>query len=102
MLQAWHSLNLGDPLLADRELDRIRQLFQAECTHQSGNKGMALFIRHESEGQLHCEVKLYFSPAATAVAGAVGATVCDKPSPEDLGLFAGSDDAWTVLFTLRP
>jgi hypothetical protein len=59
---------------------------------------MAIFIRHESEGCLHCEVRLYFSPAAAHVAEAVDAVACKKPIPQDMGLLAGSENAWSQLF----
>ena len=60
---------------------------------------MAIFIRHESEGRLHCKVNAYFSPAAGAVAEAVGARPCSKPAPDGLGLLAGAKESWALLFS---
>jgi len=55
-------------------------------------------MRHESEGRLHCEVRVYFSPAAADVAKAVGAIACKKPASNGLSLLAGPDESWSVLF----
>lgn len=94
----WFSKNLGDALLADEPLDRIRKRFLKHFAKDGGPEDMAIFIRHESEGRLHCEVNLYFSPAAAAVAKEVDAEPCVRPSSGDLGLFAGSEGAWLTLF----
>ena len=94
----WFTKNLGDPLLADKSLDHIKELFLMECEKLTKTGEMAIFIRHESEGQLHCEVRVYFSPASHNIAKAVNAVICKTPSPEGLGLLAGSEDAWSILF----
>ena len=59
---------------------------------------MAIFTRSESEGRLHCEVIVYFSPAAADVAKAFDAQICTKPGREGLGLLAGDEHSWAVLF----
>jgi hypothetical protein len=59
---------------------------------------MAVFTRPESEGRLHCEVIVYFSPAAQQVAMAFGAEPCEKPARDGLGLLAGDSGCWSVLF----
>ena len=94
----WYSKNLGDPLLADKALDHIKQLFLLALDKSVKNNDMAIFIRHESEGRLHCEVIAYFSPATATVASTVNAVPCNKPSPKDLGLLTGSKQAWSILF----
>ena len=94
----WFTINLGDAMLAEEPLSRIKELFLAEYVQSNSPKEMAVFIRHESEGRLHCEVKVYFSPASALVAKAVDAVACNKPSPADLGLLAGSEDSWSILF----
>ena len=58
---------------------------------------MAVFTRRE-EGDLHCEVIVYFSPAAENVADAFEARPCGKPSREGLELLAGNENCWSVLF----
>ena len=97
-MSTWFTSNLGDAMLAGDSLDNIKALFLSKYESVSGSKEMAVFIRHESEGRLHCEVKIYFSPAAGDVAKAVGAIACQKPSPTGLGLLAGSKESLTALF----
>ncbi len=59
---------------------------------------MAVFTRPESEGRLYCEVIAYFSPAAASVAKAFDAEPCLKPERTGLGLLAGDQNCWSVLF----
>ncbi|MBI1424791.1 MAG: hypothetical protein GC149_15200 [Gammaproteobacteria bacterium] len=98
LMQQWFRKNLGDPLLAEPVLDHLHALFTAEYEQRHQPMDMALFIRHESVTHLHCETVIFFSPAAATVATAVGASPCARPVRSDLGLFAGSEQAWTVLF----
>ncbi len=85
-------------MLAGESLDYIKALFLSEYEKVNDPKEMAVFIRHESEGRLHCEVKVYFSPGAVIVAETVDAIPCKKPSPEGLGLLAGSELSRSVFF----
>jgi len=94
----WFSKNLGDGMLAYEPLDRLEKLFITMYASAGSPREMALFIRHESEGRLHCEVKAYFSPASAVVAKEVDAEPCAKPSPHALSLLAGSEESWSVLF----
>ena len=97
-MRNWFLKNLGDAMLAGDQQDRIKQLFLSANSDANSPKKMAAFIRHESEGRLHCEVKIYFSPMSIDVAREVNAEPCEKPSPDDLSLLAGSPDSWMVLF----
>lgn len=97
-MNVWFSLNLGDAMLAEEALNRTKALFLTEYLKSNSPRDMALFFRHESEGRLHCEVKVYFSPASALLATALDAAPCNRPSPDDLGLLAGSEDAWSILF----
>ncbi len=94
----WHVKNLGDAMLADEEVDRIKTIFLRAYTASDNPEEMALFIRHESEGRLHCEVKVYFSPTAALVAKDIGGAPCPRPSKDALGLLAGSEESWHALF----
>ena len=97
-MTTWFFSNLGDAILADESLDHIKTLFWSEYGNTNSIKGTAVFVRHESEGRLHCEVKVYFSPETVVVAKAVGAIPCDKPTSKGLDLLVGSEDSWSVLF----
>lgn len=94
----WYVINLGDAMLADEKLCVIEATFQrayklAECPLE-----MAVFKRHELEQGLHCELKIYFAPAAQSVAIELGAQLSSKPSVHGLGLLAGSKQSTQVLF----
>lgn len=100
-MSRWFSKSLGDPLLAGEPLERIEELFRSEYERAGGPEDMAIFVRHESEGRLHCEVRAYFSPASAPVARGVDAVPCDRPSPEGLSLLAGAPESWRALFPDR-
>ncbi|WP_205747820.1 hypothetical protein [Desulforhopalus sp. IMCC35007] len=91
-------MNLGDAMLAEEPLEHIKELFLTAYKTNDNRRELALFIRHESEGRLHCEVKVYFSPATAIVAKTVNAVPCIKPSSNGLGLLVGSENSWSVLF----
>lgn len=101
-MSPWFAKSLGDPLLAGEPLSRLEALFRAECGEAGDSPEMAIFIRQESEGRLHCEVRAYFSPASATVARAADADPCDRPSPKGLSLLAGTPEAWRTLFPDRP
>jgi hypothetical protein len=96
-MAGWYAKNLGDALLAYEPQGRIEALFAAAYEQAGCPTDMALFIRHESEGRLHCEVKLYFSPAAAPLAKALNAVPCGRPSADSLGLLAGAEQCWRLL-----
>ena len=98
-MSEWFTSNLGDAMLAGEALEHIKTLFMSAYAKSNGSNEMAIFVRHESEGRLHCEVLVYFSPATAQVAEAVDAIACNQPAPLGLGLLAGSEDAWSVLFS---
>lgn len=96
-MSAWYIKNMGDAMLAGPGLEDIRNSVDAEIKKTVNNEQMAVFIRHESDGHLHCEVKIYFTPAAAIVASAVHATSCARPAPEGLDLLAGHPQAWALF-----
>jgi hypothetical protein len=98
-MRAWFESNLGDAMLAGASIDHVKALFLSEYEKAGRPADMAVFVRHESEGHLHCEAKVYFSPASAVVAEAVDAIPCEKPSADGLGLLAGSAEAWPTFFS---
>ena len=99
VMNNWFCSNLGDPLLADPLLERIRSLYRARYGNPADLNTRAVFMRHETGGRLHCEVLVYFSPDSTEIARATGATPCAKPLPAGLTILAGPNEAWSALFT---
>jgi hypothetical protein len=97
-MSIWFTRNLGDAMLAGESLEHIKRLFLSEFELKESSKGMAVFVRHESEGSLHCEVKIYFPPESFHVAEAVGAIPCKQPSPDGLDLLAGPEESWSIHF----
>lgn len=100
-MSAWLKKNLGDAMLARESLDKIGELFVSAYGQTGICKDAAVFIRHESEGRLHCEVIAYFSPGTVIVAREVEADPCGRPSRDGLSLLAGSADCWSALFPER-
>lgn len=90
----WYRLVIEDAMLADPVLDAIRERFAqaGECPGRTG-----VFMRHESEGRLHCAVIIHFTPDARELAMQFGATACARPSVSGLHLLAGSDAAWGLF-----
>lgn len=98
-MSVWFCKNLGDPMFAHRELGDIASAFSSAYAEKRNSGEMAVFYRHESEGRLQCEVKVYFSPASARVAKELGAFPCDKPARYGLALLAGSSAALSILFS---
>ena len=98
MISDWFTKNLGDAMLAGDALAQLEALFLATYEDSGVASKAAIFIRHESEGHLHCEVKAYFSPDAAIVARAVDADPCARPTRNDLSLLVGAEDSWQAWF----
>lgn len=95
----WYCLSLGDGMMAPTPSAEIEKRFQESFIAVGKPDDMAVFTRPESEGRLHCEVIAYFSPAARDVAKAFDAEPCAKPIRAGLGLLAGNERSWSVLFS---
>ncbi|RJP48334.1 MAG: hypothetical protein C4557_13090 [Anaerolineaceae bacterium] len=98
MTATWHSLPLGDGIMADEPSNEICAMFEEMFASAGEPADMAVFTRHESEGRLHCEVIAYFSPSASGVAKRFDAEPCSRPARSGLGLLAGNEEAWVALF----
>ena len=97
-MKPWYFVSLGDGMMAPVPLAEIEERFQAAFVPAGKPPEMAVFVRSESEGRLHCEVIAYFSPAAAEVAKAFDARPCPKPARDGLGLLAGDKRSWQALF----
>jgi hypothetical protein len=97
-MSVWFLKNFGDAMLAWEPLGQLEERFQSEYAKAGNPRDMAIFVRHESEGRLHCEVKAYFSPAAAGMAQEFGADPCRRPSRDGLSLLVGDEESWLVLF----
>lgn len=99
----WYVKELGDAAYgADRLLEEsLQPSFREIYTRDGSPPDMAVFTRLESEGRLHCELVVYFSPAAGEVARTFGADPCGQPAPAGLQLVAGDERAWSALFPER-
>lgn len=87
----WSRLNLGAADLADTALADVCLATRAHWHAAGCPEDLAVFSRHESEGRLHCELIVYFSPAATDLAQQLGAAPCAPPGPHDLAALAGGE-----------
>ncbi len=97
-MKPWYCISLGDGMMAPLPTAEIEDAFLASFSAAGSPPEMAVFTRPESEGRLHCEVIAYFSPAAQEVAEACDAEPCGKPARSGLGLLAGMEECWSVLF----
>jgi len=95
-MTTWTRCNLGEATLAAERLEHVRELVASQTPDEDGAVPAA-FFRHESEGRLHCEVWVYFTPGAAAAARAVGAGPCPPPAVGGLSLLAGAPEAWAIL-----
>jgi len=97
-MNLWFSKNLGDAMLAYLVLENIEAVCRLAYQKADCPDDMAVFLRHESEGRLHCEVKIYFSPAIGDTAKSLGAYPCEQPTRYGLSLLVGTPAVWSVLF----
>ena len=80
----WYSLNCGDPMLCDHTVEKLKKTYGSMYRNNQLPTDALIFSRHESRGDLHCELVLYFNPSETAVARAAGAVACNEPLPRGL------------------
>lgn len=97
-MSSWFYKNLGDAMMAFEPLGDIEDQFHSTYRVDPRPKEVAVFIRHHSEGHLHCEVEVYFSPASVVLAKELEADPCTRPSASSLSLLIGSEDSWSALF----
>lgn len=95
---SWYVLNLGDAMLATEQEEQIREQLERVYPESCASDSFAAYTRHEADGRLHCEVKIYFSPTASEIAKSFNARRCSQPSHIGLSLLAGSETALEILF----
>ena len=100
-MDSWYCLSLGDGMIAPTPSAEIEEKFQQSFIAAGKPDDMAVFTRPGAEGRLHCEIIAYFSPAAWNVAKTFDAESCEKPERAGLGLLAGNEHSWSVLFSER-
>jgi len=99
MMKSWYTKDLGDGMMSSVPEGQIREAFLRLFESTGEPHDMAVFTRGESEGRLHCEVVAYFSPAAEQIAITFDARPCARPPRAGLGLLAGDEESWSVLFS---
>ena len=97
-MKNWFTKNLSDAMFAFEEQEQIKELTLSAYKSAENSSEMAVFFRHEAEGRVHCEVKIYFTPMLADVAREVNAELCEKPSPYGLSLLAGAKESLVIFF----
>ncbi|MCC6567752.1 MAG: hypothetical protein IT315_00795 [Anaerolineales bacterium] len=97
-MNTWHAKSLGDGMWAPAACAEIEEKFQPIFESAGKPITMAVFARRE-EGNVHCEVIAFFSPAMREFAESFGASPCVPPMREGLELLAGDKNCWSVLFS---
>ena len=93
MRSAWFTKNPGDALLAGEALSQREADFLSTHKDPGGRNKLAIFIRHETEERLHCELKACFSPNTVGLARKVDVIPCTRPSRSGLSLLVDSQAA---------
>ncbi|WP_206485836.1 hypothetical protein [Thalassotalea sp. G2M2-11] len=97
-MNTWWVINLGDAMLADAKLAKIESVLIFAVARANTPDKMAAFLRYETEGGLHCKLKLYLSPLFGEIAQPLDAKPCTQPDVNDLSLFIGHQQALRTLF----
>ena len=97
-MDTWYCKTLGDGVAASAPSRRIQQLFPSLFAESGQPSGMAVFSRHDRKAN---EVTAYFSPRAVGLAALFGASPCEKPPSEGIGLLVGHSRSWEILFPER-
>lgn len=96
-MNTWHAKSLGDGMWAPSACAEIEEKFQPMFESAGRPITMAVFVRRE-EGDVHCEVIAFFSPATQEFAESFGASPCARPLRDGLELLAGDTGCWSMLF----
>lgn len=93
-MHQWHSLQLGDGILATVPLAQIKEAVEVAFAAAGRPRGMGVFTCHDADGHVHCEVTAFFSPGASEVARQFSARPCVQPAAASVSLLAGDVNCW--------
>ena len=93
-METWYRKRLGDEAAALR----IQKMFSPIFAASGRPAAMAVFSRHDRKAN---RVTAYFSPRAVELAALFGASPCDKPPSEGIGLLVGAPSCWEIHFPDR-
>jgi hypothetical protein len=97
-VETWYCKTLGNGAAATAPSRRIQQLFPPLYAASGQSPGMAVFARHDRKAN---RVTAFFSPRATELAALFGASPCNKPSSDGIGLLVGNARSWELFFPER-
>jgi hypothetical protein len=97
-MDTWFCKTLGDSAAASAPSLRIQKLFPPLYAASGQPPGMAVFARHDRKAN---RVTAFFSPRATELAALFGASPCDKPPSDGIGLLVGNARSWEIFFPER-
>jgi hypothetical protein len=97
-VETWYCKMLGDGAAATAPSLRIQQLFPPLFAASRQPSSMAVFVRHDRKAN---KVTAYFSPRASTLAVLFGATPCERPSGDGIGLLVGDRRCWEICFPDR-
>ena len=95
----WYAKELGDATLAYEPTRQIEELARSQYAAEGQDPGFAVFSRQDSQGRLHCQVTVYFSPAADDLARHFGARPCQRPPQDGLEVLVGGARSLKALFS---
>lgn len=96
-MDSWQCKEVGDGVAAFQPSMELHKAFLALAQASAGvTKGFGVFSYYDSDENM---VTWYFSPEATVLGKAFGASSCEKPTPAPgFGLLAGDARSWESHF----
>ena len=94
-MKDWYSKALGDGVAAFKPSMDIHAAFTSAYIAAGQPIEMAVFSRNDPKANI---VTVYFTPSAMVLAKAFGASPCEKPDREGLGLLVGDTRCWQLYY----
>ncbi|MFE8070967.1 hypothetical protein QQM79_07895 [Marinobacteraceae bacterium S3BR75-40.1] len=88
-MDSWFQLHLGDGIMAQVPCQTIREAYARARLEQALPESHVIYIRHDNEGGLQCEVTVYFPPSLEKLARQFHASPCPPPHKVGLEILAG-------------